>query len=172
MTSCGFQGKAYSFQVIYQSLQVSLDSFDLILPSLSVYKLRQTQSCNRLRFSSVVCSILPQDLHLLFPLVENFSSSWSPENESHSVLSDDLQPHGLYSPWNSPGQDTGVGSPALLQGIFPTQRSNTGLPHCRQILYQLSQQGSPIILEWVAYPFSSRSFILCFFLYIFNFLIL
>ena len=43
--------------------------------------------------------------------------------------------HGLYSPWNSPGQNTGVGSLSLLQGIFRTQGSNPGLPHCRQILY-------------------------------------
>ena len=55
-------------------------------------------------------------------------------------------------PWNSPGQNTGVVSLFLLQGIFPTQGSNPGLPHCRQILYQLSHQGSPRILEWVAYP--------------------
>ena len=68
-----------------------------------------------------------------------------------------LQPLGLYSPWNSPGQNTGVGSFSLLQGIFPIQGSNPGLPHCRQILYQLSHQGSPGILEWVVYPFSSRS---------------
>ena len=46
----------------------------------------------------------------------------------------------------------------LLQGIFPTQGSNPGLPHWRQILYHLSHQGSPRILDWVAYPFSSRSF--------------
>ena len=46
-----------------------------------------------------------------------------------------LWPHGLYSPWNSPGQNTGVGSLSLLQGIFPTQGSNPGLAHCRQILY-------------------------------------
>ena len=44
----------------------------------------------------------------------------------------------LYSPWNSPGQNTRVGSRTLLQGIFPTQGSNSGLPHCRQILYQLA----------------------------------
>ena len=61
------------------------------------------------------------------------------------------------SPWNSPGQNTGVGSCSLLQGIFPTQGSNPGLLHCRQILYQLSHKGSPRILEWVAYPFSRRS---------------
>ena len=78
------------------------------------------------------------------------------ESESHSVLSDSLQPHGLYSPWNFSGQNTGVGSLSLLQGIFAT-RLNPGLPHCRQILYQLSHKGSPRFLEWVAYPFSSES---------------
>ena len=73
------------------------------------------------------------------------------------VLSDSLWPNGLYSPWNSPGQNTEVGSLPLFQGIFPTQGLNPGLPHCRQILYLLSHKGSPRILEWVAYPFSSRS---------------
>ena len=78
-------------------------------------------------------------------------------HESCSIVSDSLRPHGLYSPWNSPGQNTGVGSLSLLQGIFPTQGSNPGLPHCTWILYQLSHKGSPRILEWVAYPFSSES---------------
>ena len=82
---------------------------------------------------------------------------WKCESESRSVMSDSLQPHGLYDPWNSPGQNTGVGSLSLLQGIFPTQGSNPGLPHCRQILYQLSHKGSPRILEWVAYPFCRGS---------------
>ena len=49
----------------------------------------------------------------------------------------------LHSPWNSPGQIPGVGSLSLLQRIFPTQKSNWGLLHCRQILYQLSYEGSP-----------------------------
>ena len=66
-------------------------------------------------------------------------------------------PHGLYSPWNSLGHNTGVGSLSFLQGIFPTQGSNPGLPHCRRIFYRLSHKGTPRILEWVAYPFSSRS---------------
>ena len=79
------------------------------------------------------------------------------ESESRSVVSDSLRPHRLSSPWNSPGQNTGVGSLSLLQGIFPTQGSNPGLPHCRRILYQLSHKGSPRILVWVAYPFSSGS---------------
>ena len=61
-------------------------------------------------------------------------------NESHLVVSNSMGPHGLYSPWNSPGQNTGVGSLSLLQGIFPTQRSNSGLPHCKWILYQLSHR--------------------------------
>ena len=52
-------------------------------------------------------------------------------------------PCNLYSPWNSPGQNTGVGSRSLHQGIFPTQGSNPGLPHFRQILYQLNHKGSP-----------------------------
>ena len=60
-------------------------------------------------------------------------------NESHSVMSDSLRPHGLYSPWNSPGQNT---EDSLLQGIFPTQGLNLSLLHCRQILYQLSHKGS------------------------------
>ena len=55
---------------------------------------------------------------------------WS---ESHSDVSDSLRLHALYSPWNSPGQNTGVGSLSLLQGIFPTHGSNPGLPHCRKI---------------------------------------
>ena len=60
------------------------------------------------------------------------SHKGSPKILSHSVMSDSLQPQGLYSPWNSPGQNTGVGSLSLLQGIFPTQGSNPGLPHCRR----------------------------------------
>ena len=60
-------------------------------------------------------------------------------------------------PWNSLGKNTGVGSLSLLQGIFPTKKSNLGLLHCRQILYQLSYKGSPRIMAWVAYPFSRGS---------------
>ena len=63
-----------------------------------------------------------------------------------------LRPHRLYSPWNSLGQNTGAGSLSLLQGIFPTHGSNPGLPHCRQILYQLSHKGSLRTMERVANP--------------------
>ena len=69
----------------------------------------------------------------------------------------DCSPPGSSVYGNSPGKNIGVGCHALLQGIFPTQGSNPGLPHCRQILYQLSHKGSPRILAWVACPFSSGS---------------
>ena len=83
---------------------------------------------------------------------------WSEQwGESHSVMSDSLWPHGLYCPWISPGQNTGMDNLSFLQGIFPTWGLNPGLPHCRQILYQQSHRGSPRILEWVAYPFSRGS---------------
>ena len=84
---------------------------------------------------------------------------WYAESESCSVVSDSLPPHvgHCIQSMNSLGQNTGVGSLSLLQGIFTTQGSNPGLPHCRWILYQLSHKGSPRILGWVAYPFSSRS---------------
>ena len=159
------------------------------------------------------------------------SEYWSGWNWrwSQSVMSDSLQPQGLYSLWNSPGQNTAVGdsesevtwscptlcdpmdcslpgssvlgifqtrilewvamsfssgssgprdrtwvshtagrlltiwatsvsSCSLLQRTFPNQGLNSGLLHCRRILYQLSHQGSLRILGWAAYPFSSRSF--------------
>ena len=71
------------------------------------------------------------------------------ESESHSVVSNFLQPHGLYSPWNSSGQNAGVGSCSLLQGIFPTQELNWGLLHCRWIFYQLSCQGRTYICMYI-----------------------
>ena len=73
---------------------------------------------------------------------------WS---ESSSVISYSLGPHGLQPtrllcPWNSPGQNTGVGSRFFLLGIFPTQGLNPGLQHCGRILYLLSHQGSPVVV--------------------------
>ena len=78
-----------------------------------------------------------QSLAWKFVITQNWS-------ESHAVMSNSLRLDGLCSPWNSPDQNTGVGSPSLLQGIFPAQGLSPGLPHCRRILYQLSHQGSPI----------------------------
>ena len=67
---------------------------------------------------------------------------------SHSVMSNSLQPHGpqttrLLCPWNSPGKNTRVGNHSLLQGVFPTWESNSGLLLGRQILYLLSRRGRP-----------------------------
>ena len=82
---------------------------------------------------------------------------------SRSVVSDSLQSHGLQPTrllwdsvhWDFPGRS---GSPRPPSGdLFPTQGSNPGLLHCRWILYHLSPQESPRILEWVAYAFSSGS---------------
>ena len=69
------------------------------------------------------------------------------ESVSRSVMPDSLRPHGLqpsrlFCPWDFPGKDIGVGCHFLLQGIFPTQGSNPGLQHCRQILYQLNYKTS------------------------------
>ena len=75
------------------------------------------------------------------------------ECESHLVLSDSLWPHGLYSPWNSPGQNTAVGSLSLLQGIFPTNGSNPGLPCCRRILLSAELPGR---LKYFTYDFCFR----------------
>ena len=88
------------------------------------------------------------------PMHENEKWKWS-----RSVVSDSVRPHGLQPtrvlrPWDFPGKSTGVGCHCLLWGL------NLGLPYCRQILYQLSHNGSPGVLAWVAYPFcrgSSRS---------------
>ena len=71
----------------------------------------------------------------------SFKSSYVKVTQSCLTL---CKPMDLYSPWNSPGQDTGVGSLSLLQGTFPTQWWNPGLPYCRRILYQLSHNSNPL----------------------------
>ena len=124
------------------------------------------------------CSILLKDYAFLLTKSEHFSSGVAfscsnkehylleliglpegvhnreSESENHSVVSDSLRLQGLYSPWNSPGQNSGVSSLSLLQIPRP---GIPGLPHCRLILYQLSHEGSARILWWVAYPFSRGS---------------
>ena len=79
--------------------------------------------------------------------------------ESRSVVSNSLWPRGLYDPWNSPGQNTGVGSLSLFQGIFWTQGSNPGLPHCRQFLYQLSHREACLMIRF----FNSVLYSFCFY---------
>ena len=72
----------------------------------------------------------------------------------------DCSPPGSCIHGDSPGKNTGVGFHTLLQGIFPTQGSNPGLPCGRQILYHLSHQGSPWILKWIAYAFTVQGILL------------
>ena len=84
--------------------------------------------------------------------------NWLYAGLSHSVMSNSLWPHQALQATLSMGihslsTNTGVGCHTLLQGNFPTQASNPGLLHCGWILSHLSYQGSPWILEWVAYPF-------------------
>ena len=78
------------------------------------------------------------------------------ESVSHSVVSDSLPHHGLYPirllcPWDFPSKNIGVGRHFLLQGIFPTQRSNLGPLHCGQILYRLSHQRRPCYISRQAF---------------------
>ena len=63
--------------------------------------------------------------------------------EGRSVMSDSLWPRGLYSPWNSPGQNTEWVALPFSRGSSQPRDPNPGLLHCRQILYQLSHEGSP-----------------------------
>ena len=75
------------------------------------------------------------------------------DSESFSVMSNSLQPHGLYSPWSFPGQNTGEGNLSLLQGIFLTQGLNPGVLNCRQILYQLATKEAQE--DWSGQPIPS-----------------
>ena len=106
-------------------------------------------------------SLVHLPFFFLFAMSFNFGSNWHPffsynESESCSVMSNSPRPWTVY-PWNSPGHNTGVDNLSLLQGVFPAQGWNPGLPHCRWILLSAEPQGGPRILECVAYPFSSRS---------------
>ena len=90
-------------------------------------------------------ALFPLSVRIFFPGAFALKGS-----ESHSVVSDFLQLHGLHGPWNSPGQNTGVGSLFLLQGIFPTQGLDPCLSYCRWILYQLSYQGRIVMkVKWI-----------------------
>ena len=89
---------------------------------------------------------------LVYHRAPDLSSLWS---KSCSVVSNSLQPCGLeparlLCPWDSLGKHIGVGSLSLLQGIFPTQVSNPGLPHCRRILSCLSHQGALCLIQWIS----------------------
>ena len=117
-------------------------------PSVLAWRIPRTEEPGGLKRLSSSSSIAPWEA---LPLL---LVKWS---ESGSVVSNSLQPHGLYSPWNSPGQNTGVGNLSFLQGIFPTQWSNPGRPHCRWILYQLSHREASIVRLVQNYSFALLS---------------
>ena len=121
---------------------LSLSLTDLALSRLisCVFSLSLSLSLSRRRRSSWGYPLDPTEAGPQQTVIS--THFWVCEWGSHSVVSDSLRPHGLYSQWNSPGQNTGVGSFSLLQGIFPTQELNQGLLHCRRIFYQLSYEGS------------------------------
>ena len=89
-------------------------------------------TCEQVPFQECVCT----STHWLCSFVTVIGLSYSLHKYTGHIYT-------LYSPGNSPGQNTGLGCHSLLQGIFPTQGSNAGLLHCRQILYQLSHEGNP-----------------------------
>ena len=118
-----------------------------------IYKIRDTKGI----FHTNMCTIKDRN-GMDLTKAEDIKIRWQEHTEKwkwkslyHIRLCDSMD-----CPWNSPGQNTGVGRLSLLQGIFPTQESNPGLLHCSWIHYQLSHKGSSRILEWLAYPFSSR----------------
>ena len=100
-------------------------------------------------FSS--CDLWPQ-IYIFWPFTERFCWKW----KSLSLVQLFATPWTMQS-MDSPGQNTGVGSHSLLQGIFPIQGSNPCLWHCKWILYHLGHEGSLRILEWVTYPLSRGS---------------
>ena len=85
----------------------------------------------------------------------------SPKEEGNNAICSNMKGFRDYHskllhPWDSPGKNTGAGCHALLQGIFPTQGWNPGLPRCRWVLYCLNHQGSPRTMEWGSHPFSGK----------------
>ena len=123
----------------------SLRPMNCSLPSSSVHGILQARILEWVAISFSRRSSQPRDqTQVSYIAGRHFNLCATREaNESCSVVSDSLWPHGLYSPWYSPGQNTGVDSLSLLQGIFPTQELNPYLLHCRRILYLLSHKGRP-----------------------------
>ena len=121
---------------------------DCSLPGSSLHEILQARILEWAAISFYRGSSWPRDQTWVSCIAGRCFTGWATretQSESDSVVSDCLRPHGLYSPWNSTGQNTGVGSCSLLQGVFPNQGLNPGLLHCRQILYQLSHKGRPFL---------------------------
>ena len=95
------------------------------LKSWNTY-IRNLKECDMNRYKNNLPNLIVVQIFDINWSYDFYEVKWS---ESHSVVSNSLQPHGLYSPWNSSGQNTGVSRLSLPQGISPTQGSNLGLPH-------------------------------------------
>ena len=110
--------------------------------------------------------LIPMDILLLYIFVTSFSNSFLKMKVlvAQSCLTlchpMDCKPRRLLCPWNSPGKNTGVGSHSLLQGIFSIWGSIPALPHCKQILYCLSYQGSNAKISYLSLFFFSNAFTL------------
>ena len=117
-----------------------------ILDSLSSFISSVTSWFFQLYFLMNHRSVLSENVHARYVLVSQLCPTLCDPMDCRS-------PARLLCPWNSPGKNIGVGSHSLLQEIFPTQGSNLGLLHYRQILYHLSHQGSwhlPLIISHVS----------------------
>ena len=172
----------------YGSLQFScsvLSDFETPWTAARQASLSNTNSQSLLKLTSIK-SVMPSNhlilccplllLPSIFPNIRVFSiesvlcikwPKYYSESEkwkwSRSVVSNSLRPRGLQPtrllcPWDAPGKNTGVGCHSLLQGIFPTQGSNPGLSHCRQIL---EQPGKPSLAMCVSALVTHSCPILC-----------
>ena len=108
------------------------------LPFLKLLKTKKSKTSNF--WSELYCQ---RNSKSCFKKVFDFSNPAKNSEPQSSVTPNFLWPHGLYSPLNSPGQKTGVGSLFLLQGIFPTQGLDPGLPHCRGVSLPAEPQRKP-----------------------------
>ena len=121
----------------------------ILHPNCFLYPSTVYRGCKWFYYFCLLTSLLATCTDDFLPLLYSCLWKWK-WKWSHSVVANSLWPHGLQPtrllcPWNFPGKSTGVGCHFLLQGIFPTQGSNLGLPHCRQTLYHLSHKGSPFL---------------------------
>ena len=134
-----------SFLIMMQLLCIIIETFQY------VFSKEDLESINNFREKTLHLEFQPLERWPLFPSLSTFLHLFPVcVSVSHLVLSCSLRSHGPQStrflcPLNSPGRNTGMGNHSLLQGIFPTQGSNLGLLHYRQILYHLRHQGSRIL---------------------------
>ena len=145
-----YQGLAWKCSLL-SHVQLFCNMMDCSPPGSSVHEIFQARILDWVAIPFSRWSFLARIQTRIFCIASRFFTVWATRkayrlawkwSESQLVVSDSLQLRGLYSPWNSPSQNTGVGSLSLFQGIFPSQGLNPGFPQCRRILYPLSHKGS------------------------------